>query len=378
MKKLIITAIGIIGLITLVINCSDVEFQPLASDSCVDFNDQDGGSCKVIAGGLNDFNFSTDTCKTDILFVVDNSGSMYTEQTRMAQSFPNFLASLENDSMNYQIAITTTDVINDEGRLLPYSDGSKFISNSTPNAVSLFENNIKRDETLACENGNTAACPSNDERGILAANYAVTNARSRGNKNRFFRDEAHLAVVFLSDEDVRGSGGRSDFRNGREIKGLALSTLDQAPSLVSNVSSYLGSHKTLSAHPIVVTSATCKQVQLAQLGNYGNFLNTNIEGLTYLEFLTNASLRESGQLISATKGNICASNYTAELGDIASSIEIAAQSTRLACNPRNLTVLYNQQQLSLSNYSISSQNVFKLENINTCGQLSINYQCGLD
>ena len=285
----------------------------------------------------------------------------------MAQSFPNFLGSI--DDMDYQIAVTTTDTINDNGRLLPFGNGSKFIDKGTSNSVSLFENNIRRSETIACDNGDSAACASNDERGIFAANLAIMQARTRGNLNTFFRSEAHLAVIFLSDEDVRGNGGR----DGKFL----LTELDKPDSLVSNVTSHLGTHKTLSAHPIVVTSNSCQTVQLAQIPNRTTFASNDISGLTYLEFLTDSSLRASGTLTNATAGNICASNYTSELNGIATGIEIASRSTPLACNPRNLQVVYNGSILNQSNYSISATNVLSLVNINNCGQLDINYQCGL-
>ena len=58
--------------------------------------------------GLNLYNYDVGACKADILFVVDNSGSMYEDQVELATRFPKFLEAINN--LDYNIAITTTDV----------------------------------------------------------------------------------------------------------------------------------------------------------------------------------------------------------------------------------------------------------------------------
>src|SRR5688500_11794018 len=45
----------------------------------------------------------------DILFVIDNSGSMYDDQVRLAQSFDTFINWIVGESVDFHIAITTTD-----------------------------------------------------------------------------------------------------------------------------------------------------------------------------------------------------------------------------------------------------------------------------
>jgi len=367
MKKVIFNALLIAGGISLLINCSDVEFTPLPSQACIDQNAQDGSQCDVGEAGINQFYSKIDICKTDILFVVDNSGSMSTEQEKMADKFPDFLSSI--DHLNYQIAVTTTDIYKDKGYLKTFgTNGPKYISKSTSNKESLFRNNVKRQETIDCDNGYNSACATNDERGIYAANLAVVNASSRGNRGNFFRDDSHLAVVFLSDEDVRGSGGR----NGGE----PLSSLDRPASLINNVGAYLGTHKTMSAHPIVVTSQTCSQMQLAQVSN-SPFYSGDNRGLVYSEFASDASLKISGHLTNAKTGNICAGDYTNELDGIATGIESSRKSTVLACNPRNLEVRFAGQLLNInSDYKIDENNVLTLIRTNNCGELEVSYDCG--
>ncbi len=51
-----------------------------------------------------------DNRDVDILFVIDNSGSMSEEQARLARNFPAFVERLEAMGADYRIGITTTDV----------------------------------------------------------------------------------------------------------------------------------------------------------------------------------------------------------------------------------------------------------------------------
>jgi hypothetical protein len=64
----------------------------------------------------------------DILFVIDNSGSMQEEQDNLAQNFPLFIQVLDayqnpaGDSLDYRVAVTTTDTMGaNAGRLVGQS-----------------------------------------------------------------------------------------------------------------------------------------------------------------------------------------------------------------------------------------------------------------
>ena len=51
-----------------------------------------------------------DNRDVDILFVIDNSGSMAEEQKRLAKNFPTFIGALDTMGADYRIGVTTTDV----------------------------------------------------------------------------------------------------------------------------------------------------------------------------------------------------------------------------------------------------------------------------
>lgn len=302
-----------LGLLTLLSACSDPEFSQKQPRPV---------SQEVNAG------------KVDILFVVDNSGSMFVEQVKMANAFPYFLSGLELNNLDYRIAITTTDVISNNnpekslgglsagslqnGRLIKFPDGKLFLDSSSANIENQFRATIQRQETLDCETFNfeSAKCPSGDERGIYAATLAV-----KRNEGNFFRTGSHIATVFLSDEDERGQGfyGPSF---------LAPTAGDYPTTLVRSVFEDLGASHSMSSHAIVVTNNTCKNSQLYQVNNenilayigyfYMHLANPNNEswlnpGLTLGDF-------SSQKLVPGTIGNICNSNYTQELGSIRNTL----------------------------------------------------------
>src|SRR3954451_4193325 len=63
--------------------------------------------------------------KIDILFVVDNSGSMLEEQQALSSNFGEFLKFIDPDTgksgetneVDYRLAVTTSDANNDKGEL---------------------------------------------------------------------------------------------------------------------------------------------------------------------------------------------------------------------------------------------------------------------
>lgn len=281
--------------------------------------------------------------QVDILFVVDNSGSMSEEQRRMADSFPNFVQGLDIAGLDYRIGIITTDVesktnpkvnggVLQNGNLLEFSDGSYFLTPESKNIETQFWSTIQRPETLTCENSgyNKSLCPSDDERGIYSA-YLAVNA----NKKDFFRKNGHVAFVFLSDEDVRGYGVSEE-----QYPYILPEALDYPENLIQVVKTRLGNSSDISAHAIVTDTEACKAEQKAQNGNvnihgaigqfYMNMANpstpSNIAG--NVSSLANFS---GGQLVQGVVGSICASNYVAELGNIKNVLSKTKKTERLRC-----------------------------------------------
>jgi hypothetical protein len=351
--------------ITIYVGCSDVKFQSVPSDQCAEANsDPANSSCFEAPGWLN-YHFEFKVGRMDILFVDDNSGSMYVEQTSMADRFPNLLN--EISGLDYQIAIVTTDISASpnngtprsangngafqDGKLLKFSNGETVISAVTPNVVQLFRDAIKRPETLACDTATGSGCPSGDERGIYALNMALDRA-----DEKFFRKDSHLAVVILSDEDERTNGGN--------ISGYPLETYDLPLTFAQKVHTQLGSNKTVSVHTIIIqpkdpgakTDTECFQIQNSQTGG--------VKGYYGYQYAKLANANQDPELkaahssfLAGRSGSICAGDYGAQMGDIGNLAAVNANIKVLPCVPTSdkIKVAFSPNPGTQINFTVNSE-----------------------
>ena len=345
--------------ITIYVGCSDVKFQSVPSDQCAEANsDPANSSCFEAPGWLN-YHFEFKVGRMDILFVDDNSGSMYVEQTSMADRFPNLLN--EISGLDYQIAIVTTDISTSpnngtprsangngafqDGKLLKFSNGDTVISAVTPNVVQLFRDAIKRPETLACDTATGSGCPSGDERGIYALNMALDRA-----DEKFFRKDSHLAVVILSDEDERTNGGN--------ISGYPLETYDLPLTFAQKVHTQLGSNKTVSVHTVIIQpgDTSCFNIQNSQTGG--------VKGYYGYQYAKLANANQDPELkaahssfLAGRSGSICAGDYGAQMGDIGNLAAVNANIKVLPCVPTSdkIKVAFSPNPGTQINFTVNSE-----------------------
>jgi len=208
---------------------------------------------------LETFGFSEqDTrAKVDILFVIDNSGSMIEEQVKLGPALSSFIGSIAR--IDWQIGITTSDTsagpFGVQGGLVPMKGtNTKILSKNVPNYQAVFQNTVYRDEIINCVDPN---CPSADERPLEAITMAVgkRNAENAG----FFRAGADLATVVLTDENERSTGSGT---TGVDV--------------VNAVRAAFGVNKTFTGFGIVVRpgDTACYALQTANqgAGQYGTFV----------------------------------------------------------------------------------------------------------
>lgn len=223
----------------------------------------------------------------DILIVNDNSVSMGAEQLKLSQRFSSFIGSIAD--IDYHIGMTTTDLesplYNQGGRLLTWEGtGSTVLTSTTPNAAQAFANTVQRKETNDCD-GTLANCPASNEQPLLATIRAVEQ-RDTANAG-FFRPDAPLIVVVLSDEDEMSSNP------------AGATTPD---AVYQAVVSAFGVRKTLLFFGFIVRpdDAACLADQKAQAGGAGtSYYGTRIS-----------------EMIHATGGNdvsICENDYSQPL-----------------------------------------------------------------
>lgn len=165
-------------------------------DGGFDFGDPDAGDA---AAG--------DECKKmDIVFVVDNSGSMGQEQSNLATNFPKFVQAIEafrtksGAPLDYRVAVTTTDISVDRGAFRKTGSGCS----AGPARPWLEKGDPSLATAFSCR-ATVGTSGSSAEQPLTALKMAFTDRMTDGaNKSAgvsFIRDDALLAFVIITDED---------------------------------------------------------------------------------------------------------------------------------------------------------------------------------
>ena len=129
------------------------------------------------------------TPKVDILWTIDNSCSMYDEQTALAENFPIFMEYFTGSGLDYHVGVVSTAMDNpSHSGKLRTAGGAKYITKETPNPVGIFA-------TMA----QMGTSGSATERGLGATYTALEIERDRYNAG-FYRDEASVHTICISDE----------------------------------------------------------------------------------------------------------------------------------------------------------------------------------
>lgn len=126
----------------------------------------------------------------DVLWVVDDSGSMANEQTLLALEFPRFMQLVLDSHADVHIGVVTTDASGAEGGALEQAAAFRWVTPDTPNPVGTFREMVEVGTGgSAFETGRRAAW--------LALSPPLTNTLNQG----FRRDAADLHIIFVSDEE---------------------------------------------------------------------------------------------------------------------------------------------------------------------------------
>ena len=277
--------------------------------------------------------------KIDILWVVDNSGSMDPYQQKLATNFSSFITNFQNKGFDFQIGVTTTDAylgganfyntqgrsqLRDGGLINSQSNhtGYPIITPATPNLLTSFVTNATQ-----------GSAGSGDERAFQSLVDTLNNSKNAG----FKRPGSFLAVIILSDEDdfsdsigatastFRSEGGGSDhnYTSANLMKTTDLiSYLDSITASTSNLKMY-------NVSAITVKDTACQNAHIQ------SSVSTVI-GQRYIDVAT-----QTNGII----GNICDASYADSLNFIQQ--RIVELSTQFVLNrtpdPATLTVTIGGQ-----------------------------------
>jgi len=140
--------------------------------------------------------------KVDILWVIDDSGSMGNEQQALAHNFEVFINEFIKKDIDFKMAITTTDTSTIEKAGLSKADlfFDHLTSIGAQNDESAFINNFQNNIKVGL-NG------SGYEKGLAGAAAFL----ERYHHEYYFRQDAVLSIVFVSDEQDQSAGTVASF-----------------------------------------------------------------------------------------------------------------------------------------------------------------------
>lgn len=127
--------------------------------------------------------------KMDILFVIDSSASMVTEQNRLGGNAQAFLDGLKRRNIDYQVMVTTMDVTTTPAKAGCGVGTIPIVTPNTSNPAQEFASNAR-----------VGANGSASEQGLEAMYKALSSYAAASCNKGFHRQDASLSIVLLSDE----------------------------------------------------------------------------------------------------------------------------------------------------------------------------------
>ena len=143
----------------------------------------------------------------DILFVIDDSGSMAGHQQNLAKNSQLFTQGIiANQILDYQIGVLTSNMDDPPWRPVPgygwkgeLHGTTKFVNRKTVGGASILEQNMK-----------PGTDGSASEMFFSPVQAALTPPNLQGANRGFYRPQAHLAIIFVTDSDDQSSLSAAD------------------------------------------------------------------------------------------------------------------------------------------------------------------------
>ena len=248
----------------------------------------------------------------DILWVVDNSGSMGPLQNNMVSNFNSFVTNFQSKGYDFHMAVTTTDsylarpAFNNTPALAKFRDGTDATSHTgifdilftTPNLNNVFVTNATQGS-----NG------SGDERAFSSFREALNSPLNTG----FLRPQSFLAVIILSDEDDFSSDARCEGSwmgncnpavADHNYSYASLDTVDSYVSYLDTLTQTTGLTRRYNVSSIAVLDNAC-------LNSHVGASPSTIIGQRYVQM---------SSLTNGVVGSICDASYSTTLNAIQAQI----------------------------------------------------------
>lgn len=233
--------------------------------------------------------------KVDILVIEDTSLSMHSDRWTLHQKFDNMFTNLQG--LDWRVGVTTTDLgrFRQDGSLVDFDyKGTKYLTPRTSNFKQKFLDVIGFD---VCNESDTISwtgkpCTLNSTRVLEATVVAASK------NNNFFRKDASLAVVYITDEDEEVPN-RDHLTTPSEVK--------------SAIEIHLGADKSYSFHGAYIQpgDSSCLDKQK------GHFTEPN-----------SAYAHSIDSLVAETQGNstsICGSDFSSLFSNLSGKVGVEGE-----------------------------------------------------
>lgn len=278
----------------------------------------------------------------DILWVVDNSGSMQTSQANLASNFAAFITQFQTLGLDYHMAVTVTDAYlagayfnnpysNYSATAAQFQDGFNGTYGLGTSGVFVMNKN-NTTSTVFSQNMSVGTSGSGDERAFSSMVQALidpTNVASG-----FRRPGAFLSVIILSDEDdFSGNASFCDhFQSscstqyvGDHNYAAPAPELQPVSYYVNWLDTYVGNHANYSVSTMSTDSSTCLNTLNAVAPNPVRIISQRYPQIA--------------AATSGVAGSLCG-NFAATLSTIAQSVVQLASVFTLAsaADPASIVV----------------------------------------
>lgn len=268
--------------------------------------------------------------KVDVLWVIDNSGSMASSQNNLATNFPFFINTFDSKGYDFRMAVTTSDAYLALPAWTPYFNQiptPAYFENQPQAQKAMFRDGVDSNRTgifvmdpatpnlnnVFVINAKQGTNGHGDERPFQSFKAALDSSLNSG----FVRSGSFLAVIILTDEDDFSTDTTS-YMEG-QYNSPALHSVDSYVSYLDNLTGSSVGGRRFSVSSISVTDKAC----LDQINNGAQKIAKRVHALT--------------DATNGKKASICG-NFANELTDMANNIVKLATRFYLKAKPIESTL----------------------------------------
>lgn len=280
-----------------------------------------GTTYSLMASGQS-FQQVQDT-KIDVLWIIDNSGSMLSSQQNLANNFPAFIQSFTAKNYDFQIAVGTTQAYLASPVFTPYYNTNprpSYFDGRPQEEIAWFRNGIAGDPSgfeiltpttpnlhqVFMKNIMQGVDGRGDERSLQSMRFVLESDHNQGLR----RAGSFLAVVLVTDEDDFSHDGTQQY----ERYDRPLHPVEDYVTFLDEYTGSTGAGRRYSVNTISVNTQAC----LDSIYNGAQKIGVRVGQLA--------------DLTGGVKGNLCG-NFANELEDIARSIAELSTQFYLTGNP---------------------------------------------